>query len=96
MSPYEYKRKSCPRCGRDLTCKNNLIELCDCLYVRIPAEVGQAIGERYSGCLCVSCLRELSHTYLKEGRLCDDLMVEHADEYNTRFPRYDALRRNAL
>ena len=50
----------CPRCGRDFDCGVADDAPCACATVTLDDPVRQAIARRYSGCLCLPCLRAVS------------------------------------
>mgnify|MGYP003433725510 FL=1 len=50
----------CPRCGGDFHCgAANPGAPCTCKAVALDAPTLAALRERYTGCLCVACLREI-------------------------------------
>jgi len=49
----------CPRCGAAFHCGIDDAEPCACAALVLDAAAQQRLHERYTGCLCVSCLREL-------------------------------------
>jgi hypothetical protein len=50
----------CPRCGGVFHCGMNDDAPCACTGVRLDAALQQRLRERFSGCLCISCLRALA------------------------------------
>jgi hypothetical protein len=50
----------CPRCGGGFHCGVNDAAPCACTGVRLDAATRTMLRERYTGCLCVRCLAELS------------------------------------
>jgi hypothetical protein len=50
----------CPRCGGSFHCGMNDAAPCACTGLTLDAALLQQLRERYSGCLCLSCLRELA------------------------------------
>ncbi|NML41788.1 cysteine-rich CWC family protein [Chitinophaga sp. G-6-1-13] len=50
---------SCPRCNRTFECRVNSIHRCQCSDVPLTLEERFRISEKYQGCLCENCLREL-------------------------------------
>jgi ribosomal protein L34E len=50
---------SCPRCHHTFECKVNSIHRCQCSGVLLTTEERFRISQRYQGCLCENCLREL-------------------------------------
>jgi hypothetical protein len=50
----------CPRCGGDFHCGMNDAAPCACTGLTLDAALLQQLRERYSGCLCLRCLRELA------------------------------------
>jgi ribosomal protein L34E len=49
---------TCPRCGGGFACGVNAGR-CDCFDVRLTDTLRAELAARYSGCLCLRCLREL-------------------------------------
>jgi ribosomal protein L34E len=49
----------CPRCGAAFHCGIDDAEPCACTTLELDAGVQQRLRERYTGCLCMTCLREL-------------------------------------
>jgi hypothetical protein len=52
--------ESCPRCGGAFHCGIGDAEPCACTALVLDAGLQQRLRERYTGCLCVTCLRELA------------------------------------
>ncbi|MBL8475317.1 MAG: cysteine-rich CWC family protein [Methyloversatilis sp.] len=50
----------CPRCAGRFTCGAAGPAPCDCFTLTIDPGVLADLRERYFGCLCLACLRELS------------------------------------
>jgi Cysteine-rich CWC len=50
---------ACPRCGEAFHCGANAATPCACGTLRLGEATLQALRERYSGCLCLDCLRQL-------------------------------------
>ncbi len=54
------KLARCPRCGGDFACgAADLRAPCACKAVALDAPTLAALRERYAGCLCVACLRDI-------------------------------------
>jgi hypothetical protein len=49
----------CPRCGGGFHCGMNDAGPCPCADIALDAPLQQRLRERYRGCLCLRCLREL-------------------------------------
>ena len=49
---------TCPRCGGGFECGANAGR-CDCFGIRLTERQRAELAGRYSGCLCLRCLREL-------------------------------------
>jgi Cysteine-rich CWC len=53
----------CPRCGGDFHCgANDPATPCACKAIALDAQTLAALRERYAGCLCLSCLREIQRS----------------------------------
>ncbi|WP_078667350.1 cysteine-rich CWC family protein [Chitinophaga eiseniae] len=57
---------SCPRCNRTFECRVNSIHRCQCSGVPLTLEERFRISEKYQGCLCENCLRELQAALQKQ------------------------------
>lgn len=53
-------RDRCPRCGAGFRCGRDDAGPCPCAGVRLDAALQVALRARYSGCLCLGCLRLLA------------------------------------
>lgn len=51
---------SCPRCHAAFLCGANGSAPCACTTVPLSAALQTQLRQQYSGCLCLSCLRDLS------------------------------------
>jgi len=49
----------CPRCGGAIHCGVNDASPCACTTLVLAPAALAALHERYSGCLCLRCLRQL-------------------------------------
>ena len=49
---------TCPRCGGGFECGANAGH-CACFGIRLTEGLRAELAARYSGCLCLRCLREL-------------------------------------
>ncbi|NIG57370.1 cysteine-rich CWC family protein [Chitinophaga sp. Cy-1792] len=49
----------CPRCGKTLVCDVGNITRCWCTEVVLSREERTYIGERFEGCLCPDCIKEI-------------------------------------
>ena len=49
----------CPRCGGGFHCGVNDAEPCACTAWQLDADTLADLRRRYSGCLCLACLREI-------------------------------------
>ncbi|MBK1705698.1 cysteine-rich CWC family protein [Halochromatium glycolicum] len=56
--PLMHGTKQCPRCGAQFECKVDDLRNCDCVAVKVSLPVLKTLQQRYSDCLCPSCLRE--------------------------------------
>lgn len=52
----------CPRCGGAFHCGVNDVEPCACTTLRLDDATLADLRQRFDGCLCLACLRELSMT----------------------------------
>ena len=50
----------CPRCGGAFHCGIGDAGPCPCTGVQLDAALQQRLRERYTGCLCLACLRALA------------------------------------
>jgi Cysteine-rich CWC len=48
------REKTCPSCGARFACAG--LWFCWCRNVSLTAQARKDLGERYTGCLCRSCL----------------------------------------
>jgi hypothetical protein len=51
---------SCARCGSGFHCGSGDPTPCACTGLRLDAVLLATLRQRYTGCLCLSCLRELA------------------------------------
>jgi hypothetical protein len=51
----------CPRCAGRFTCGVAGPVPCDCFTLKIDPDLLSDLRERYAGCLCLACLRELTN-----------------------------------
>ena len=49
----------CPRCGGGFHCGINDAEPCACSTLQLGAAVLAELRSRYTGCLCLACLRQI-------------------------------------
>lgn len=54
-------RTRCPRCGAAFTCGANR-GACACFAVPLDDAQRTAPAQRYTGCLCLNCLRDLTNS----------------------------------
>ena len=50
----------CPRCGGSFHCGAGDAEPCACTALQLDEATLAALRQRYTGCLCLACLREIS------------------------------------
>jgi len=50
----------CPRCGGGFHCGMHDDEPCGCTSIRLDAQLQRQLRERWTGCLCLSCLQALA------------------------------------
>jgi hypothetical protein len=53
---------ACARCGGAFRCGANDASPCACTGLQLNADLLAALRARYTGCLCLNCLRELAAT----------------------------------
>ncbi|MEZ2441094.1 cysteine-rich CWC family protein [Chitinophaga sp. RCC_12] len=54
---------TCPRCKRTFECRVGTILRCQCQDVVLSEEERYFIQQKYSGCLCADCLRDMKTIY---------------------------------
>ena len=57
---FKHEPKICPRCKNVFECKVGTLEQCGCSDIQLSDYVRDYIRKKFSDCLCVSCLREIS------------------------------------
>jgi Cysteine-rich CWC len=50
----------CPRCGGEFHCGFDDAEPCACASVQLDEATRAALRQRYTGCLCMTCLRAIA------------------------------------
>jgi len=50
----------CPRCGGSFHCGANDAEPCACTTLQLAEATLAELRTRYTGCLCLACLRDVS------------------------------------
>lgn len=55
---------ACPRCQQPFYCGASDAR-CDCFDLKLDEAMRQQLAARYSGCLCLACLRELKQQTLE-------------------------------
>lgn len=60
---YKHEPKSCPRCKQFFECKAGDIANCHCSSIPLTLEQTAFIEDRYTDCLCNSCLKDLTYKY---------------------------------
>lgn len=60
MTARAAERDRCPRCGMGLHCGMQDATPCPCTTVKLSTDMRGSLGQRYSGCLCLACLRALA------------------------------------
>jgi hypothetical protein len=53
---------TCPRCGAAFHCGFDDAEPCACTTLRLDAAKLAELRQRYTGCLCLSCLQAIAET----------------------------------
>ncbi|OGB06818.1 MAG: hypothetical protein A3E25_09715 [Burkholderiales bacterium RIFCSPHIGHO2_12_FULL_69_20] len=59
VAPTPAATDRCPRCAGSFHCGMADAEPCACTTVVLDAATQAALRERYTGCLCLRCLKEL-------------------------------------
>lgn len=54
-----HETKDCPRCKKPFECKPGSITQCQCFGITIKPELKALLDQRYTDCLCRSCLHYL-------------------------------------
>lgn len=54
-----HEAKNCPRCGKHFECKPGIITECQCFGIVVTEELKTFLEQRYTDCLCRSCLQYL-------------------------------------
>ena len=50
---------TCPRCGGGFDCGADAGR-CDCFDIRLDAAQRAWVAQRWQGCLCIACLRDIA------------------------------------
>ena len=61
----EKESNTCPRCHTAFTCRADEIHLCQCSVVTLNDDERKYISERFDGCLCANCMKEMQQEYLQ-------------------------------
>lgn len=56
----KHEYKTCPRCGTGFECKTGNILQCQCYGIVLSPAAQALVEQRYTDCLCRSCLEELN------------------------------------
>ncbi|MCC7455020.1 MAG: cysteine-rich CWC family protein [Crocinitomix sp.] len=59
--------KKCALCSIEFTCQADDIANCQCSQISISEEVAKKLNEKFTDCLCFSCLSKLSAQKLDEN-----------------------------
>ncbi len=54
-----HEQKKCPRCDKGFECKAGSVGECKCSGFKMTEELKVYLEQRYSDCLCISCLQYL-------------------------------------
>ncbi|MGO4288530.1 cysteine-rich CWC family protein [Chitinophaga sp. RAB17] len=54
---------TCPRCQRSFECRVGTILRCQCQDVTLSEEERYFIRQKFSGCLCADCLRDMKSAF---------------------------------
>lgn len=52
-------KQKCPRCKKSFECKADSITECQCSTVPLTEKERAFISNKFEGCLCVDCLKEI-------------------------------------
>jgi hypothetical protein len=58
-----HETKNCQRCNVAFECKAGSVTQCQCYEVTLSAEQRAYLEQRYSDCLCKSCLIQLKEEF---------------------------------
>jgi hypothetical protein len=58
---------ACPRCGGGFHCGVNDTAPCACMSLQLDPALTAELRQRYTGCLCLACLRTLNAEREKAG-----------------------------
>jgi hypothetical protein len=56
-------KKYCPKCKILFECKVDSIEECHCADIALTEQERNYFSEKFEGCLCVKCMKELQVEY---------------------------------
>ena len=60
MSTAALEPDRCPRCGGGFHCGVQDTSPCPCTTVKLSADLRASLRQRYTGCLCLACLKALT------------------------------------
>lgn len=60
----QHEPDSCPRCKQSFDCRAGDVLNCQCSSISLTIEEKSFIEERYTGCLCINCLKGLKNKYI--------------------------------
>ena len=59
----KHEEKNCPRCNVNFECKVGDISHCQCYTVKLNDAETKFIAQRFTDCLCASCMKAMKSEY---------------------------------
>lgn len=91
----QHEDKYCSRCGALFECKMGTITQCQCFEVPLSREESMFLAERFSDCLCRSCLETIKHEYKQMENYQERIKEAETRIFKVVFPNttnhYDTL-----
>lgn len=60
----QHEPNICPHCNQPFECRAGDVPNCQCSSISLTIEERFFIEERYTGCLCINCLKDLKNKYI--------------------------------
>jgi acyl-CoA hydrolase len=90
-----HENKICPACGKMFECKLGSITICHCFSVQLSKAEANYLQERYSDCLCNTCLQKIPKLYQKMQEYASQIQAAETRIFKVVFPNttnhYDTL-----